>query len=232
MTNLLQLPIAAAQGLWLRSTIKLAPPATGPTSGTADPAGPSGRTPLSVAVVGESTAAGAGAVSHNDAFAGSLARTLAARTRRPVHWQAVGQFGATARRIRYRLLPQLPDDLDAVVLLAGGNDVMSRRAPDEWRADLSAIVDGLMNHADLVVVAGTPPFSRFPSMPATLGRYLGARAAALDDVSRQVCAVRPCTTWVGMPGVPRPEFFATDGFHLSATGYRHWAGVIAEHLDL
>jgi lysophospholipase L1-like esterase len=149
-----------------------------------------------------------------------LAREINARTGRPVQWQVTGQFGATARRIRYRLLPQLDEDLDVAVLLAGGNDVMTRRSPDQWRDDLSAIVDGLTERADQVVVAGIPPFALFPSMSAALGRYLSERAAALDDVSRQICAARPGTTWVTMPGAPPPYFFASDRFHLSAAGYQ------------
>jgi hypothetical protein len=95
----LQLPVAAVQGMWMRSTIKMAPPATGPTSGTV---GTTSRTPLCIAVVGESTAAGCGVDNHDDGFTGCLAREITARTQRPVHWQVVGQFGATARRIRYR----------------------------------------------------------------------------------------------------------------------------------
>ena len=118
------------------------------------------------------------------------------------------------------------------MLLAGGNDVMSGRSLDQWRDDVSAIVDDLMERADHVVVAGIPPFALFPSMPTTLGRYLSERAAALDDVSRQICAVRPCTTWVTMTEVPPPDFFASDRFHLSAAGYQRWAQVVADHLLL
>ena len=155
-----QLPIAAVQGMWLRSTIKLAPPAPGPTTGTV---GTTSRLALRIAVVGESTAAGCGVHSHDEGFTGSLAREITARTQRPVEWQVAGQFGATARRIRYRLLPQVGEDLDAVVLLAGGNDVMGRRSPEEWHDDLAAVVDDLMERAGHVVIAGTPPFALFPA---------------------------------------------------------------------
>jgi hypothetical protein len=199
----LQLPVAAVQGMWMRSTTKMAPPATGPTSGTV---GTTSRTPLCIAVVGESTAAGCGVDNHDDGFTGCLAREITARTQRPV--------------------------LNVAVLLAGGNDVMSGRSLDQWRDDVSAIVDDLMERADHVVVAGIPPFALFPSMPTTLGRYLSERAAALDDVSRQICAVRPCTTWVTMTEVPPPDFFASDRFHLSAAGYQRWAQVVADHLVL
>jgi lysophospholipase L1-like esterase len=215
--------------MWLRSTIKLAPPATGPTHGTM---GATSRPPLRIAVVGDSTAAGCGVHTHDEGFTGSLAREIAARTQRPVEWQVAGQFGATARRIRHRLLPQVGEDLHAAVLLAGANDVMGGRSADDWRDDLAAIADDLMQRADRVVIAGLPPFALFPSIPPTLGRYLSERAAALDEVSRQVCAARPCVTWVTMTEIPPPEFFAIDRFHLSAAGYRRWAQVIADHLAL
>jgi lysophospholipase L1-like esterase len=215
--------------MWMRSTIKLAPPATGPTSGTV---GTTSRAPLRIAVVGESTAAGCGVDVHDNGFPGCLAREITARTQRPFQWEVVGQFGATARRIRYRLLPQVGEDLDLAVLLAGGNDVMTGREPGQWRDDLSAIVDDLMERAHHVVVAGIPPFALFPSMPNTLGRYLSERAAALDEVSQRICGVRPCTTWITTTGVPPPDFFAHDRFHPSASGYRRWAKVVADRLVL
>lgn len=87
---------------------------------------------------------------------------------------------------------------------------MSRRSLDQWRDNLSVIVDGLTGRADHVVVAGIPPFALFPSVPAALGRYLRERAAALDDISRQICAVRPCTSRVTITEVPPPHFFASD----------------------
>lgn len=156
--------MAAVQGLWLRSTVRLAPPAAGPIRGRT---GATSRPALRIAVVGESTAAGCGVDS-----------------------------------------------------------------PGQWRDDLGAVVDILMARADHVVVAGTPPFALFPAMPATLGRYLGERAAALDEIARQICATRPCTTWVTMMEVPGPDFFAADRIHLSATGYRRWARTIADRMSL
>jgi lysophospholipase L1-like esterase len=194
--------------------------------------GTTSRAPLRIAVVGESTAAGCGVDAHDDGFPGCLAREITARTQRPVQWEVVGQFGATARRIRYRLLPQVGEDLDLAVLLAGGNDVMTGRDPGQWRDDLSAIVDDLMERAHHVVVAGIPPFALFPSMPNTLGRYLSERAAALDEVSQRICGVRPCTTWITTTDVPPPDFFAHDRFHPSASGYRRWAKAVADRLVL
>ncbi|MFY1636761.1 SGNH/GDSL hydrolase family protein [Solwaraspora sp. WMMB335] len=230
MMKALDRPIGTMQGLWLKATTKMAPPAAGPTTGTVGRS--TSRQPLRVAVLGDSTAAGCGVDNHDESFTGWLARELASRTQRPVQWQVVGQFGATARRIRYRLLSQIGEELDAAVLLAGGNDVMGGRHPDEWAADLAAIVDDLMERSGHVVVAGIPPFALFPSVPPALGRLLTARAEALDRVSRDICRTRPCTTWVTMTEIPPRHFFATDRFHLSAAGYRRWAQVVADHIPV
>ncbi|GLY03111.1 SGNH/GDSL hydrolase family protein [Actinoplanes sp. NBRC 101535] len=224
--NPLWMPVIAAQALWLRSTLQPATDPGGGTSGTAP--GPAG-TPLRLAVVGDSTAAGCGAAGDEEAFAAGFARELATRTGQPVDWRVVGQYGATARRIRHRLVPQLGDRLDMVVLLAGVNDVMAGRGPDQWHDDLTGILDDLVTRTARVVVAGLPPIDRIPVVPARLAHYLGDRAAALDAVSRQVCARNPeRTTFAGAStGAPPPGFFGADRFHPSSLGYRWWAQEVA-----
>jgi lysophospholipase L1-like esterase len=229
--NPLLLPIVAVQGMWMRSRIKMASPAAGPTSGTV---GDPSRPPVRIAVVGESTAAGCGVDTHDDGFPGWLARELAARTRRPVRWEVAGQFGATARRIRYRLVPQLGESLHVAVLLAGANDVLTRRTPGQWRDDLAAIVEDLADRAEQVAVTGIPPLAAFPSLPSTLGHYLAQRASALDAVSQQVCAEHPRATWISSTDILPigPDFFADDRFHPSAAGYRRWAQAVVDHVAL
>jgi lysophospholipase L1-like esterase len=230
--NPLLMPVVAAQGLWVRSSIKLLPPAAGPTTGTAGEAATGD--PVRIAVLGESTAAGCGVDAHDDGFPGSLARTIAEKTDRPVEWEAVGQHGATARRIRYRLLPQIGEDLTVTVLLAGANDVLGRRTPAQWTEDLGAVVDELCKRSEHVVVVGIPPFKTFPSLPGALRRYLSERAAAIDKASQQVCADRPGALWISSTDVMPigPDFFSEDRFHPSAYGYLRWAQAVAEHIPL
>ncbi|NLP85287.1 SGNH/GDSL hydrolase family protein [Microbacterium sp. CFH 90308] len=221
--------VVAAQGWWVRRTIHLLPPAGGPASGLV---GDSLAEPLRIAVVGESTAAGAGVAVHQDGFAGALAHGLAESTGRAVLWSVVGQFGATARRIRHRLIPQLGPRYDLVVLLAGANDVLSGRSAAEWRADLTAILDLLALRSGRTIVVGTPPFASFPSLPRTLRRHLAESGQALDEVARQVCATREDAEW--MPSADDqvgPDFFAADGFHPSAIGYRRWAELVREKVE-
>ncbi|MGW1997975.1 SGNH/GDSL hydrolase family protein [Embleya sp. NPDC001921] len=228
--NPVLLPVIAAQALWVRARAEYLPPPAGAVTGSA---GAEHRNPLRVAVVGESTAAGYGVETHDDGFPGAFARELAARTDSFVEWEVVGQYGATARRIRHRVVPELGDGLHVAVLLAGVNDVLARRSPTDWREDLTAIVDDLCKRAERVAVTGIPPFNTFPSLPNTLARHLTRRAGALDEVSRRICAERPHATWVRSDDIPvGPEFFARDGFHPAAPGYRRWAQAVADRLPL
>ncbi|OYO14605.1 G-D-S-L family lipolytic protein [Enemella evansiae] len=220
--------VALAQGLWVRGRIEVLPPAGGPLTGRMG--GVTEAAALRLGILGESTAAGCGAEVHETAFAGALARRLAA-SGPPVDWRVVGEHGATARRIRHRLLPQLLGDFDVVVILAGANDVLARRSPEQWGEDLAAIVAELSRRSSLVVVTGTPPFFAFPSLPTTLARFLTARGQELDAVSHQVCAGVANSRFVATaPRLVRDGFFARDGFHPGERGYRHWADLVADTL--
>jgi lysophospholipase L1-like esterase len=227
--NPLLIPAAAVQGVRLRRRLERLPEAAGPTSGTA---GGGDRTPVRLAVIGESTAAGCGAPTHEDAFAGALARSLAERCARPIAWTVHGCNGATSRDVRYRLLPRLAGPVDVAVLMIGVNDVKGLRPLRRWHDDLSAILDALTHRSGEVAVTGIPPFDVFPSMPRALGRLLAGRAHTLDTVARRLCADRPGARWVGSRGlIPvEPESFARDGFHPSPRGYRLWAQAVSDRL--
>lgn len=227
--NPLLLPLVAVQGLRARSQIEVLPEAAGPTTGITDETGAS---PLRVIVVGESTAAGCGAETHDEAFPGAFARAFGERCGRAVSWAVAGQNGATIRRVRHRLIPEIHEDVDVAVLLIGVNDVLTRTPVAQWRDDLMAVIDALAVLADRVVVAGIPPFDAFPSLPRALRTYLAERGRALDAAAREVCATRPAASWLAPFGLEDADaaFFARDGFHPSAVGYRRWAEQIAQQL--
>jgi len=97
-----------------RTALRLAP-AAGAAQGLAATAEQSG-TPLRLLVLGESTVAGVGAACLEQALAGQLAVALARRLARPVQWQALGENGITAGEACRRLLPQVGERFDLVVL--------------------------------------------------------------------------------------------------------------------
>ena len=220
--------LAAAQGARLRRATEILPPATGPTRGVVP--GPSDRTAVRLLVIGDSTAAGVGAANHEEAIAGSLARLAAEDVGSAVEWRVIARSGATSRRVRHSLLPELEasDPFDLAVVLVGVNDVLARRHPDQWQEDVAAVLARVTGRAGLVVMTGIPPFDRFPSMPGTLGRYLTRRGRRLDEVAERLCRDQERIVWIDSAGLlaDDAEFFARDGFHPSATGYQTWATAI------
>ena len=154
--------LALAQGLWIRRRSVTLPPAGGPTSGVTGT--PDADPPLLLGVLGESRRPDA-ASRRTRRGSRAPAEELSSHGGR-VAWHVIGEHGATARRIRYRLMPQLTGEFDVVVILAGANDVLSRRTPEQWREDLTAIVAELGTRSRWVVVTGAPPFAVFPLLPA------------------------------------------------------------------
>lgn len=228
--NPLLLPLVAIQGRRARSQTVILPEATGPTTGHT---GNLEAAFLRVVVVGESTAAGCGADTHEQAFPGAFARAISEVRDRPVAWAVHGQHGATIRRVRHRLIPDIDPGFEVAVLLIGVNDVLARTPAAQWRDDLAGAVDALTARAEQVIVAGIPPFDALPALPRALRTYLAERGQALDTVSQQLCAPHRSVSWVSSANLAGADatFFARDGFHPSPLGYRRWALEVAQRLS-
>jgi lysophospholipase L1-like esterase len=215
-------PWLAWQG-WraLRSVPRLAPPA-GP-DGTVTGSAP----PVRLLGLGDSTIAGVGCATHDEALTGRVAALLAARTGRAVTWHARGVSGATASDVRRALLPAaLAWAPDAVVVSVGVNDAVRGRAPRAVADDLVAIAAAFGPVP--VVYAGMAPVGSFPALRPPLATLLAARARRIERAAAQACAGRvPC---VQFPESLERGAFAGDGFHPGPAGCAAWAGWVVEAL--
>ncbi|WP_228771525.1 SGNH/GDSL hydrolase family protein [Actinokineospora iranica] len=205
-----------------RKAIPRLPGAAGPTRGTVG----SGD-PLRLAVLGESTAAGVGARTHEAGLAGRLAVEVAERTGRAVEWQVSSRIGINARDTRADLAAAL-DPADVVVVVLGVNDVLEFRSAAHWTRDLLRLLIDLRTRHRGVVLAGVPPMGAFPALPRPLRTVLGLRAAELDAAARRVA---DAVSWVAHEPMPEVlldgDLFCEDRFHPSEEGYRHWARHLA-----
>ena len=219
-------PWLLLQGRRVRRDTPRLPPAAGPQSGLCE--GPDDQAALRIALFGESTVAGVGAASHDEALAGHLARALRTRFGRPVAWDAYGLSGASVAAAHANLLPVVAvTRVDLFVVVFGVNDVLEHTSPARYAARVAALVEALRARGGPapVLLAGAPPMAQFPSLPRPLSTYLGARAALLDRAvaraaianSLQVAAVLRI----------EPHLFADDGFHPSPAGYAAWADALA-----
>lgn len=221
------LPLALAQGLWLRRQIPRLPEAAGPRYGTVAGAG----MPLRLLALGESTVAGVGAPVQEQALVSQLARGLAARTGRAVQWRALGKNGVTAAGARTVLVRRLGRDLqDTVVLVLGVNDTLALRRPGRWTHDLRQLVTAVRERVGPapVFLAAVPPLGEFPAFPAPLRTVLGARAQVLDHTAARLAYRLPDVWHIPLSGRRLGgDFFCSDGLHPSPTGYQIWAERLA-----
>lgn len=185
-----------------------------------------GPDPLRLLVFGDSTAAGVGALTQDDALAGSLARDLAERFDRGVTWQVHARSGVTSGELRSFFLPAATtEQYDVIVLSIGVNDVMQLRRKRQFARDLADILDALRAASPeaWIIVPGVPRMERFDSLPDPLGSILGARAHRMNRGARQVIEGRYRVVHSKPWPIGTPGFFAVDDFHPSATGYAAWA---------
>ncbi|WP_309620243.1 SGNH/GDSL hydrolase family protein, partial [Salinibacterium sp.] len=207
-------PVLLAQGRRLRRDTPRLPDAAHPWQGTLD-----GPEPLRLLVLGDSTAAGVGAATQDEALPGNLARGLRAHTGRGVHWQAVGRNGATARDLVTDYLDTaVTGRWDVVFLTIGANDALGLRTRAAFARDIRSILTALTAVSPVVLVSSLPAFFRFELLPNPLRFNLYLHSQSLEDAARGVAATFD-TVHMSPPPPPYTEgFFATDLFHPSAIG--------------
>lgn len=222
------LPLLYSQAVLVRRRTPKLPEASGPISGLA----PGPGKPLRLLVVGESTVAGVGAPTQQEALTGQLAAAMSRRCGRAVQWLALGRSGISAREARRLFVPVLEarTAIDVVVLALGVNDVLRFRPPQGWRSDLRRLIGALRRRLGPVpvILAPVPRMQYFPALPQPLRAVLGLRARMLDRAARRLAHQTPAVVHVPFVMDPcRGELFCADGFHPSVKGYAAWADQLA-----
>jgi lysophospholipase L1-like esterase len=217
---LLLSPVLLVQARRLRRDIPRLADADLPWSGTLD-----GPDPLRILVLGDSTAAGVGAQSQLDALPGNLARAFHEHWQRGSTWNAIGQNGATARDVIERYLDVASaEEYDLVFLSIGANDALGIRSRGAFARDMRVILRRLRARSPhaLILVSSLPAFFRFESLPNPLRWVLYLHSSSLEAAARRVVAGEPGVVMSPPPPPYTDDFFASDRFHPSASGYRDW----------
>lgn len=220
MPTRMLLPIAIAQGLWVKARTPELPPARGRRGRVGDP---DGAARLLVGI-GDSIIAGTGVGHQREALTGHFARLWHERAALPVEWRARGVNGATSATILHRLLPRVPA-ADVYLVSTGVNDAIRGVQARDFRSNLRAIVHVLRERApgSTIFFAGLPRLERFPTLPWPLAAVLADRAVRLQREAREVAARTPRMLCFEFPPAMTNETFAPDGFHPSADACGEWA---------
>ena len=229
------LPLLLAQGRQVRANALRLPEAAGARQGVAG----TGRVALRVLIVGDSSAAGVGVGTQDEAFAGQLAQALAERTGAAVGWQLVATSGHTAGDAARALAGTRLATADLLVTALGVNDVVSQTRPAQFLAALDEIHALAVTRAQVTHTwhCGLPPMGIFPLLPQPLRWVLGRDAAHLDHALVRHLEGQATRLHLPLPEAPRqpgkddrtPEgWMARDGFHPGLLGYRQWGRQVAE----
>jgi lysophospholipase L1-like esterase len=224
LSGILLLPAAPflyLQGRYIRRKIGRLPDAGGETSGKFG----TGETFARLLVIGESTAAGVGARTHETALAGQFAKFLSAKIGRSVEWQVIGKSGITVSETIRELVPKIPDEkFDYVLVALCGNEVLRLRSPRSFRRNMTKLLGILREkHGDAMFFMTNAPAVRLsPVLPQPIKFLLGHLSALHDSNAIQFTADMKNVFYFHQPNEV-PEGFFADGIHPSEKGYTVWS---------
>ena len=193
--------------------------------GSFTPAGTGGGTrPVAIAMLGDSTAVGYGAITAAELPGVGLARHLASVLGRPVLLRTHGLSGVGAADLARQVRCAADDPPDLVVIVVGANDIRDRVPPGR-SAELLGTAVSQLRARDVPVVVGTcPDFGVIETIPQPLRLVLHAWSrmlATLQDRAVGAAGGRsvPLGRLVSPDFAHHPELFAGDRFHPSGAGY-------------
>lgn len=221
-------PLLYAQATRLRRTALELPEAAGERQGVAGAGDPG----LRLLIAGDSSAAGVGAATQEQALAGQLAAALAAAVGAAVRWQLVAQTGARSEDVLHLLMHGGLQPADIGVVVVGVNDI-TKEVPLQHalrkRGEIAAL---LRQRAGVrhVLFPALPEMERFPSLPQPLAWYAGRHARRNNAAQAAWAARQPGVSHVAMDGVLDPSLMADDGFHPASGLYAKVARRLAAHI--
>lgn len=188
--------------------------------------------PFIYVALGDSTAEGMGASSHNKAYTSIIHSSLKERYRKARYYN----FAKSGAILKDVIDHQLPKALEAnpslITISIGANDIIRRTKPEKFEEDLYELLRTLQQKTDATVVISTiPDLSLTPAVPKLLKTYSRYKAGKLNSIIHRA-GKDTNTVTVDMFEDSRavlrafPDAIATDGFHPSDFGYALWANTI------
>lgn len=189
-----------------------------------------GKPALRVLVAGDSSAAGVGARTQDDALAAPLARRLAQQLGGRVHWQLVAQSGLTSEGVLHQLMHGHVQPADVAVIICGVNDITKEQAMSFALRKRRQAAEWLRAHAGVrhVYFPALPEMELFPAIPQPLAWWAGQAARRNNRLQQRWAQDIDFVTHVAMDGIAHPSLFCEDGFHPAPALYARVAQRLAD----
>src|SRR3954447_8863659 len=191
-----------------------------------------GGKPISMVVLGDSSAAGYGVHRPRETPGALLATGVSRRLRRPVRLYRVAVVGAMSSGLPYQVDAALEYEPDVAVILIGGNDVTHVSARDQAVRHLGDGGPRLRAAGCGVVVGTSPDIGAIQPIKPPL-RWLARKWSRDLAAAQTVAVVAAGGRTVSLGNLLGPMFeadpgrmFSSDPFHPSAEGYARAAAVV------
>jgi lysophospholipase L1-like esterase len=228
--KLLLSPLLVAQAVSTRVRLPRLPEAEGPRHGVVE--GPEKSPTLRLLIAGDSSAAGVGVVTQQEALAGQLTQALAGLCGARVEWRLVAKSGITTAQTLHLLQREPAWYADVAVIVTGVNDVIEQVPSHHALSARENLANWLRNASGVqhVVYAPLPPIHHFPGLPQPLRWVAGSDAKRHNGALARWVATRGDVSQVDMEMPLNPGVMARDGFHPGEPVYRYCAQSIAAHI--
>ena len=199
---------------------------------------------LRLLCLGESSMAGVGANTHEEAIGGSLAKSLALKLNAQVYWRVYARNGYTAKRLRFKILPKITErDFDIIVVALGANDAFAFNSPKTWRKNIISMLKDTqaLFPKTPIVFMNMPPIKEFPAFSEliqfTVGNLVDMYGEVLEEVCTQLEEVHFSKELIRMASWQEKyqihgtasDFFS-DGVHPSKLTYQVWAKDVVDFI--
>lgn len=239
LVSLPLLPLMYYQGKQIRKKVPELPEAKG-IEGQAYSDKAKANT-LKILSIGESTIAGIGVQTHEEAFTGSFARELSQLYDMNVKWKVYARSGYTARKVEKKIVPKIIENqADLIVIGLGGNDAFTLNRPSQWKADIRLLLQSLQLKFPkaVIVFCNMPPIKEFPAFTPlikfTVGNLVEILGNELQKVVKDFQKVyyfnERITLEIWMSRFQlnmEKESFFSDGVHPSKLTYQTWGKDVA-----
>ncbi len=227
------LPLMYFQGKKIRQTVPELPEAQGIEGFVSKRKGPT----FKLLTIGESTMAGVGATTHEEAFSGTLAKELATKLNVNIHWKVYAKSGYTLKRVTHKILPQIEEtDADLIVIGMGANNAFKLSSPAKWTKDVAELIKSLRAQFPKTPLAfiNMPPIKDFPAFTPTIkfviGNLVNLLGGALEKEIKNHESVffnsekLAFDDWTERFGYEKDySLFFSDGIHPTVLTYQMWA---------
>jgi lysophospholipase L1-like esterase len=219
-------PILYAQARRVRAAAVQLPEPQGERTGIEG----DGAQRLRLLVTGDSSAAGVGADTQDEALARPLARLLARRLGGSVAWQLVAQTGLTSEGVFALLRAEDVAPADVAVIIVGVNDLTTEVRLGRALAWRGRIAQWLHQHAATrhIVFTSMPEIQRFPLIPQPLAWYADLWAQRNNAAQARWLRTLQGGMHVDLGGLTRAEWMARDGYHPAPPLYAQVAGKLSD----